>query len=580
MDTFSPDEHGTRLRGLLAIVFLLFGILFLRLFQLQIATFADYERESEQNRIAPKRIRAPRGRILARDGQVLVRNRASYSILLQRRNRQQDSTTVAALHRALGGPPIKYHRKRRSILLKRDVDFRAVSLVEESLKDRWAALEIETGPQRNYPYGRLAGHILGYLGELEEEDLKTPRAKRYIVGDQIGKTGIEKTFEDSLRGEDGVRYIEVDARSRVIRHLDEREQPAQAGTDLSLTISLRLQQAAEQALPDSLPGSLVALDPRTGAILAMVSKPDFDPNVFVTYQDQAERKRLMGAATKPLLNRAVQGRYPPGSTAKMIVAMAAVELGLTDTLSTFAACVGSLQVGDVVFHCNNRSGHGEMSLLEAMETSCNVYFYHLAQNLGMDDWRAYAELVGFGQPTGLAFDPVEDPGLLPTKEYYAQKEGWTWGHLLNLAIGQGALLVTPLQMARYVAVLANGGQLVTPHLYGLAPKPKSLNISAGSLDIIKKSMRRVVHGQNGTGRKVYIEGLEIAGKSGTAQSPRLNNDAWFVAFAPYEKPTIALVVVIEGGGGGGSVAGPVARQVLKAHFNALDPLPPSGKAGT
>ena len=395
MDTYSPKEHSGRLHGLLAIVCILFGILLLRLFQLQIATFDDYKRESEKNRIAPKRIRAPRGRILARDGQILARNRASYNVLLERHSQQQDSAAVAALQRMLGGPEIKYHRKQRSILLKRDVDFRTVSLIEESLKDHWGALEIETGPQRNYPYGRLVGHILGYVGELEEEDLKTPRTQRYTVGDQIGKTGIEKIYEDSLRGKDGMRYVEVDARSRIIRHLDERKQPARAGADLSLTIDVNLQQAAEKALPDSLAGSLVALDPYTGQILAMVSKPDFDPNVFVSYQAQSERKRLMGAPTKPLLNRALQGRYPPGSTAKMIAAIAAVELGLTDTLSTFAACAGSLQVGDVVFHCNNRTGHGEMNLLEATETSCNVYFYHLAQHLGMDNWRTYAKLFGY-----------------------------------------------------------------------------------------------------------------------------------------------------------------------------------------
>jgi penicillin-binding protein 2 len=276
----------------------------------------------------------------------------------------------------------------------------------------------------------------------------------------------------------------------------------------------------------------------------------------------------MQDASEPLLNRAIGGHYPPGSTLKMVAAVAALETGITDTLSTFEACAGSLQVGETVFRCANREGHGELNLLEAMETSCNIYFNHLAQILGVETWHDFGVRLGFGRPTGIDLGPHEKPGLLPDRETYAQGEGWVTGHLMNLVIGQGMMLATPLQMARYVALLGNGGHLVTPHLHGRAPAAVRVEgISDATLDIVRRSMLRVVYGDDGTGRRAQIAGVVLAGKSGTAQVPnRENDDAWFVAFAPYDEPEIAVAAVVEGGGGGGSVAGPVVRAVIEAYF--------------
>ena len=573
------EDWGRRFRRLLAGVFLLFAVLFLRLFYLQITTSADYARESEENRIAQKRIKAPRGRILDRGGRVLAQNRASYTITLIRTTRERDSLAVAALAEAIGGP-IRYSRRHSTVPLKRDVDFQTVCIVEERLRDEWS-LDVAIEPQRDYLHGPLFAHLIGYMGEMQEEEFATPRPKRYAVGDYIGKTGVERVYEDQLRGDDGLRFIEVDARHRIKDEFPfpDRERPAQPGQDLALTVDLGMQQAAYEAMPDSLGGSVVALDVRTGAVLVMVSKPSFDPNVFVSYQAQAERRALVHSESKPLLNRAVQGLYPPGSTLKMVAAVAALEAGITDTLSTFEACAGSLQVGDVIFRCHNREGHGELNLLQAVEVSCNIYFNHLAQILGMEAWRDCAARFGFGQPTGIRLQPDELSGLLPSREYYAQTEGWVTGHLMNLVIGQGAMLVTPLQMARYVAAIGNGGHLVTPHVVGPTPPGRKLDgVSDATLEIVRIAMRRVVHGEKGTGHALRSLPVEVAGKSGTAQVPnRDNDDAWFVAFAPYRDPEVALAVVVEGGGGGAAAAAPVARQVLEAYFRNRQPV--TGRAG-
>jgi penicillin-binding protein 2 len=565
MESATHNDQAQKMRGLLGVTLALFAILVLRLFYLQVATSEDYERESEDNRIDQKRLKAPRGLIRARGGEVLAQNGAFYTISLVRSNKKNYLRAVAALQEAIGGSEItrKYNPRHRIIRLKRDVDFRTVSIIEERLKDEWP-LDIEIEAKRAYPESTLAAHLLGYMGLVQEKDLDQPHvteAKNYRLDDFIGRTGLEQVYEGTLRGEDGVRYIEVDAKNRTRRDFPEREQPPQPGGDLWLTIDFEVQKAAERALPDTLSGSIVALDPRNGAVLALASNPTFNPNVFVSFQEQEERTRLLQSDTKDLLNRATQGTYPPGSTLKLVAAVAALETGITDTLSTFAACAGSLQVGDHVFRCFKRDGHGELNLLEAVEASCNIYFLQLAQIMGIETWWEYGDKFGFGQPTGINLSPEEMRGQLPSRQYYQEREGWVQGHLMNLVIGQGDMLATPIQMARYVAALGNGGTLVTPYVYGPPPAPKPIpSISPATFEIIKKCMRRVIYGEHGTGKKVQIEGIEIAGKSGTAQVANRNDDAWFIAFAPYDEPTIAVAVVVEGGGGGGAVGGHRGRQ--------------------
>ena len=548
---------------LVVLVVMLFAILLLRLFHLQILEGAGYAQAAEDNRIARKRLKAPRGLILDRDGEILARDRASYGILLTRGRRAVDSMAVAALEDAIGHP-LRYDRNRPTLRLKRDVDFRTVAIVEERLSEDWA-LQVQIEPQRLYPHGPLVAHVVGYMGELRETELGG--GSHYVAGDYVGKTGLERDFENSLRGLDGVAYIEVDAGQRIQNEhpFPDREQPARPGHPLRLTVDLDLHRAAVEAMPDSLAGSVVVLDVRTGAVRALVSYPSYDPNAFVSFGAQAERVRLMRDPARPLLNRAIRGRYPPGSTLKMVAAAAALEKGLTDTLSTFPRCYGSMPMGNVVFRCASRRGHGELSLLGAMETSCNIYFYHLAQLLGVDAWNDYGRRLGIGLPTGIDLHPGEASGQLPDRQFYVDRHGWALGYLMNLVIGQGEILVTPLQVARYVAALANGGYLVTPHLHGRPPPPQRIEgLSASTLGIVQRAMHRVVHGDRGTGRRARIDGLAIGGKSGTAQGPNRDDDAWFVAFAPYQRPEIAVVAVVEGGGSGGRVAAPVVRAVLEA----------------
>ncbi len=568
MDPATHKQWMSKFRVLIIAVAILFSVLLVRLFHLQVRTFADYAKESEDNRIHQKRVTAPRGRILDRDGRVLSRNRASYTVSLISSTPQRNAETIAALESALGDViPLSASRERFK-RLKRDVDFETVCIVEERLMDDWP-LAIAIEPQRQYPHGPVASHLLGYMGQLPPTDIDKLSSGRYVSGDYVGRSGVERVFEDTLRGWDGVRYVEMDAKLRIIDEFPfpERERVPTPGRDLLLTLDLDLQRAAEAALPKTRAGSVVALDPRDGAVLAMASRPTFDPNVFVSFQSQQDRLRLM-SSDDDLLNRSLQGQYPPGSTLKLVASVAALEAGITDTMSTFPPCAGSLRVGDTVFRCFNRQGHGALNLLEATATSCNIYFYHLAQHLGMKAWYATASKLGFGAATGFHEEFMERTGLLPSRQYYVENEGW-WaaGHLLNLVIGQGAFLATPLQMARYVAALANGGNLVTPHVHGSAPRPERIEgISRSTLNIVKESMRRVVYSSNGTGKRLRLDGLEVAGKSGTAQAPGRGDDAWFIAFAPFEKPEIAVAVIVEGGGGGGAVAAPVARAVFEACF--------------
>ncbi|MBT3345233.1 MAG: penicillin-binding protein 2 [Gemmatimonadetes bacterium] len=567
MDPEILEDWGRRLRGLLVGVVLLFAVLFLRLFHLQITTADDYAKESADNIYSKRRVKAPRGLILDRDGEVLARNRASYSISLISGSKEDDARAVAAMEEAIG-ESVPYHRGDATIRLKRDVTFETVAIVEERLRGDGFPLHVDIEPQRLYPEGDLVAHIIGYMGEMQEGEMATS-ARSYRRGDYVGKTGLERVYQDSLRGIDGVSYVEMDAKRRITneRPFPDREQAPIPGHDLRLTIDLDIQRAAERAMPDSLPGSVVVLNARTGAVLTMVSQPSYDPNVFVSYRAQEQRRHLVQDERRPLLNRAISGRYPPGSTLKLVAAVAALEAGITDTLSTFEACAGSLQVGDVVFRCNNRDGHGELNLLDAIATSCNIYFNHLGLILGIESWHEYGQRFGFGLPTGIDLDPEEQAGLLPDRQYHIQQEGWVTGHMMNLVIGQGYMLATPLQVARYAAALGNGGLLVTPHFYGEAPPPQQIEgVSQASWETVRLGMHRVVYGEKGTGRRAQVAGIDLGGKSGTAQGPRLNDDAWFIAFAPFDEPEIAVAVVVEDGGGGGSTAGPIAGAVIEAYL--------------
>jgi penicillin-binding protein 2 len=355
---------------------------------------------------------------------------------------------------------------------------------------------------------------------------------------------------------------------------------ARPGSDLVLTIDLSLQRAAEKALSDTLSGAIVALDPATGEVLALVSKPDFDPNLFSSVVPESTWKALNEDPGHPLLNRAIQSTYPPGSVMKVITAAAGLESGVITQQSRFSPCSGAYKFGDRWFGCWQPEGHGSLGLVDAIAQSCDVYFYQLGLKLGLDRWSDYAAGCALGHPLGLDLGG-EAGGLVPTREYFDNRYGkknWGPGVLLNLVIGQGENLWTPLQAAEIMAAIANGGTLYRPYLVreihspggrSLPQKPVIVGhmpFSATNLKILQRALRAAVHDLRGTGRMASVRGVDVAGKTGTAQNPRGEDHAWFAGFAPVENPRIAVAVVVEHGGHGGSEAAPIAARVIGAYL--------------
>lgn len=580
-------HNGTRERRayvLFGAVMLLFGILMLRLYLLQIADWEQYRIQSEKNTMQPVPIEASRGLIRDRNGVILVDNRPSYTIsvvpprLLSSAEGAAREEIVTRLGQIVGLPNEEIEEKLNSknrhfyepVKLKLDVGFETVSIVEENRYDL-PGVEIQVEARRGYPTFSgdhpLAPHILGYVGLIDANQYAQMKTQGYRYGDQIGKRGIERLKEAQMRGQEGVKYIEVNARGREVGSFPDKTQPPIPGDDIILTLDWRLQQVAEQLFSaDSLRGSLIAMDPFSGEILAMASQPGFHPR---SIRDIQAWRTLQSDPAKPLLNRSMQGKYPPASVFKMITAMAALDMGLLEPDEyRFDPCEGELAFGDRIFRCHKAGGCGELNLREALIHSCDVFFYHLGLEVGIEKWNHYARLFGFGTPThvDIAGDG-EVHGLVPDRAYYQKRRGkWFDGNMLNLAIGQGEIEATPLQVARYNAALASG-RLPTPHiLKSTLPETKPLPLSAGTLEAIRDIMHDVVARPHGTGHRAQLPDVSVAGKTGTAQNPHGEDHAWFVTFAPAETPRIAVTVLVENGGGGGSVAAPIAQQLLKKYF--------------
>ncbi|MDP6042625.1 MAG: penicillin-binding transpeptidase domain-containing protein, partial [Candidatus Latescibacteria bacterium] len=399
------------------------------------------------------------------------------------------------------------------------------------------------------------------------------KSQGYRYGDQVGKRGIERLSENRMRGREGVKYIEVNARGREVGNFPEKTQPPVSGEDMWLTIDWRLQQVAEQAFGDSLRGSLIAMEPHSGEILAIVSKPGFHPR---SIRDLEAWRALQKDPSKPLLNRSLQGEYPPASVFKMITAIAALDMGIIEADEyNFDPCEGELAFGDRIFGCHKAEGCGELNLCEALVQSCDVFFYHLGLEVGIANWNRYSRTFGFGEITHIDIASGGDGemrGLVPDRAYYEKRNGkWFNGNMLNLSIGQGEILATPIQVARYTSALATG-KLPIPHVLKDAEhQEKPLPISSQVLETIQNMMYDVVSLPHGTGRRGRVANASVAGKTGTAQNPHGEDHAWFVAFAPLESPSIAIAVLVENGGSGGSVAAPIAQKTLSAYFEYFEP---------
>jgi len=591
-DTTAARARHLRLGAALLIVLIL-G----RLGWLQLARGGFYRDLSRENYVQGVPIRAPRGVIKDRNGEVLADSRASLAITLTRaRNRDDEAMAdvlcdLLALDRAFVLDRLKEARSRfyGSIVLVEDADFERVSRVEER-RYELPGVKVEVTAARRYPCGEFATHALGYVGQISEVELEEMEPLGYSAGDVVGKTGAERRYELQVRGEDGGEYWVCDASGRELYPWSGGALvEARPGNTVVLSIDAPAQRAAEEALTKHGKGAVIAMDPTTGEVLVLASRPAPDPNVLSHSLSSAAWNALLKSSEHPLLNRALQAAYPPGSTFKLVTAATGLQTGAITPASPRVACGGAFRYGRRTFKCWRPEGHGTSDLLKAITESCDVYFYTLGVKLGVATLMSWAERCGFGARTGIDI-AGEARGNVPTPAWYDERYGkrrWSKGVVVNLAIGQGELLVTPVQLASLVCGIVNGGRVPAPHVLRRVESPSGrvigtartriaseLPYSRSTLKLIKDAMVNVVEGPHGTGWQSKLPGVRAGGKTGTAQNPHGEDHAWFVSFAPAEAPTIVVAVLVENAGGGGAIAAPIARDVMRAYLRIAEPPPP------
>jgi penicillin-binding protein 2 len=595
-DHMTPEEYE-RSRRILArvapILLVLFGLLLLRLWFLQLIKGDYLQMRSEYNRIRSQDIPPWRGMIMDRDGNILVDNRHSFNLMASLEDIQDPGTLgrrLGSLLKIDGDALVAQIDKARQaglsqVRLKNQLTWDEMALVE-TYKAELPGVFIIVASKREYHQPSLASHELGYLGEITEAQLKSGRYPAYKMGDYLGRAGLEAAWEGVLRGKQGSRRIEVDAYGRELGKMDQT--PSIPGANVQLTIDTRLQQEAESLLEGKV-GSIVALNPNNGKILAMASSPTFSQATFERGVSAEDWQKLLEDKDHPLINRSIRGQYPPGSTFKIVMALAGLEENVI-TPQTVINCRGSIQVGNHEFHCWRRRGHGDVNLYQALMHSCDVYFYEVGRRLGIERIDKWCKRFGLGVPTGIKLSG-ELPGLVGSPEWKRTRfhAGWQEGDTLSLSIGQGYNLTTPLQVARMAATLANGGTLYQPQLVEKVETPSGevlhrfepivqghLDADPANIALVRKALVAVV--KNGTGQRAYLDNVEVAGKTGTSQVVslerekagksihRFQNHAWFVAYAPADDPQIVVSVLVEHGGQGGEVAAPIARKFLASYF--------------
>ncbi len=582
-------DPRAREKGILLGVVLLAGVLLLigRLFQMQVLGAEEYTAKADENRIRPERLTALRGRIYDRTGLILADSRPSFSVSVIPYQIKRDPEVLNRLGALIDVEPEElrervrrgYSRPYEPRVVVRDVDIRTVSIVEERTRELPGVL-IASEPVRRYPQGERFAHLLGYLGEVSERELReaATSGSGLGAGSRVGRTGLEKQYDRRLRGKDGVRYVQEDARGRTLGTL--RESAPVPGEDLRLTVDGSLQALSESLLKNYMAGAVVALDPRTGDILVLSSWPSFDPNLFAVSVSSADWDSLTGHKQHPLLNRTTQAAYPPGSVFKLITSLTGLMEGLVKPETRLLPCLGSYRFGRRVFRCWKEEGHGSLPLRDALARSCDVYYYQIGSNMDLDRFSGVAGDFGFGKKTGVDL-PTERSGLVPSKKYMNDRygrSGWGPGFKLNHSIGQGEILTTPLQIARYFGAIATGS-IVRPRLLKESIDPdgnridgpesvaRAVSYTADLLDPVRLGIIEVVEGLRGTGGAARVPGIRVAGKTGTAQNPHGLEHAWFVAYAPAEQPEIVVCVFLEQAGHGGSEAAPIAGDLLRLYFS-------------
>lgn len=559
-------------------VILSFLVLEARLFQLQVVNGREMRKISDENRLRIDLVPAPRGIIYDRNGIPLVKNSAFFGICLL--PDMLKGADLAAIAGFVGIDMSELNRRVAErkpfepIRLKEGLSFAEVAYVEARLSD-FPALAVYAEQTRRYLYGDMAAHLIGYIGRLTPEQAASPEFGNVPKQFSVGQWGVERFFDGDLRGTPGKKIMEVDALGRHLRLLQE-EKP-ERGKDLYLSIDMNLQRKAEEGFANKA-GALVAFKPATGEVLAFISRPSFDPNAMSKGITPDLWSSLQNDNRFPMLNRALQSQYPPGSTFKIITAIAALEEGSIST-STVHTCTGALNSGKWIFGCWRKKGHGTLALHRALVESCDVYFYNTGRKTGIDAIAKYARLLGLGKPTGIRL-VREKSGLIPDTEWKRKKTGEDWysGETYNAAIGQGYVLVTPAQMARMISTLANGGKLYEPSLLRLDKDPEpvgAVDVKPETIAFMKDALRGVVHEPGGTGHAADSRVVDISGKTGTAQTvsrtavKKPGDHAWFVAFAPEKDPAIALSVFVEHGGHGGSAAAPIAKAAIEAYMESI-----------
>jgi penicillin-binding protein 2 len=599
-------ESKQRILAISFVVGAIFLILLLRLWHLQILNTDDYRSMSENNRLRFVPVAASRGAIMDRSGTVLVSNRPSFSLAVVPQEVKDKDGLFDRLSRLLGldradmeerWKKITGRAKYYPVVLASNISRDQVEIIEEN-RLRLPGVEVEMKPVREYPSNLLAAHLLGYIGEISDDEMEKKGYEEYNPGDYVGKNGIERSWEQELHGNDGGRQLEVDARGRVLRTVSESYPTV--GNSVVLTIDAAVQKQAEKAFGDQA-GAAVALDVNSGEVLAFVSTPSFDPSLFSGKLPADVWKSYLDDKRHPLENKALTGQYPPGSTFKVITALSGLENGMIND-STSVNCSGSYKLGNATFKCWNKHGHGSTSLKKSLRESCDVYYYQLGERLGVDLIAKTAQKFMLGAPLGIGLSN-EKPGLIPTAEWKQKRFGKRWyhGETLPVAIGQGFVLMTPIQLASMISTVANEGTVYRPFLVKRIVdadgkplkefKPEIIGrtgISPDKFRLVKQGLFAVVNEPGGTGGMARLYDVPVAGKTGTSQVVKLRDSkrgtpyqfrdhALFVAYAPFDRPEIAVAVVVEHGEHGGAAAAPIAGRMLRAYFDGKKPVQkPSG----
>lgn len=581
----NDNVFGSQIRGrILKYTIIGFTVLVIfQLFKMQLLENYFYQEKSLENSVKKEMIPAPRGVFYDRNFKVIVSNKPAFTIeilpseydlsynqLVENVLQVKEGHIKNLLEQNKGYSPYV------PVKIKRNTDFAFIAWLQEN-KEKLNGIDYEVELQRDYSFGIKGSHFFGYTKEVPAEQYKQLKSI-YDLGDYIGFSGLEKTYEDLLRGEKGYTLTLVDSRQRTIGRYREgvEDKAPRKGNDLILGIDAETQLLAEKLFEEKT-GALVALEPSTGEIIAFVSSPQYDLSKFASVTSAQYWDSLRTDESKPIFNRATQSIYPPGSTFKMLAAIAALDAGIINTNYT-VNCTGGFQYGDRYFKCLHV--HGRVNVVDAIKESCNTFFYELILKIGLERWAKYAREFGFGRKSGVDI-PGEISGILPDSSYYDRVYGegkWTKGFLVSLGIGQGELSATPLQLAKYTALIGNNGRSVQPHfvrayidkntseVIPLNYEEIKLDISQEALDIVKEGMFKVVNEPGGTATMVKLPDIEISGKTGTAQNPHGEDHALFVAYAPSENPQIAVAVVVENVGYGSTHAAPIAREIIKTYL--------------